>query len=129
VELGLGQACRRISGNSSTACAKRAELTDLQAAGRHPPTSATLVDQSDKALLFHNASVIRFRSSPHHPLARARRHLEDVKTYGEIELKLKQAIDHPIAPIMVNTSRVTRSDARRRRGRPLQAARSNVVDL
>ena len=26
------------------------------------------------------------------------------KTYGEIEAKLKKAIDHPIAPIMVNTS-------------------------
>ena len=67
---------------------------------------ATLVDQSDKALLFHNVSgyampvvsgIIRSRERAVISMG--------VKTYGEIETKLKKGIDHPIPPIMVNTSR------------------------
>src|SRR5882724_2459825 len=66
---------------------------------------ATLVDQSDKALFFHNVigydmpvvSVI-IRS-----LQRAMMAL-GCDTYREIEDKLKQAIDHPIPPKYVKSS-------------------------
>src|SRR5262245_27012739 len=67
---------------------------------------ATLVDQSDRALLFHNvigydipvvAGIIRSRERAILSMG--------AKTYGEIEVKLKRAIDNPIAPIMVNTAR------------------------
>ena len=67
---------------------------------------ATLVDQSDKALLFHN--VIGYAMPLVSGIIRSRERAiisMGVKTYGEIELKLKQGIDHPIPPIMVNTSR------------------------
>src|SRR5215831_11527770 len=67
---------------------------------------ATLVDQSDKALLFHN--VIGYSIPVVSGIIRSRERAiisMGVKTYGEIELKLKQGIDHPIPPIMVNTSR------------------------
>jgi 2,5-furandicarboxylate decarboxylase 1 len=66
---------------------------------------ATLVDQSDKAILFHNVvgydmpvvcGIIRTRERAMLSMG--------AKTYGEIENRLKKAIDHPIPPIMVNTS-------------------------
>ena len=69
---------------------------------------ATLVDQSDKALLFHNVTgydmpvvsgIIRSRERAMIGMG--------ARTYGEIELKLKKAIDNPIPPIMVNTARAT----------------------
>jgi len=56
----------------------------------------------------------------------------DVKTYGEIELKLKQAIDHPIAPIMVNTSRAREvtlvGDGSTSTSCPFQCRRSMTAD-
>jgi len=67
---------------------------------------ATLVDQSDKALLFHN--VIGYGMPVVSGIIRTRERAVismGCKTYGEIELKLKKAIDNPIAPIMVNTAR------------------------
>jgi 2,5-furandicarboxylate decarboxylase 1 len=67
---------------------------------------ATLVDQSDKALLFHN--VIGYSMPVVSGIIRSRERAVismGVKAYGEIETKLKQGIDHPIPPIMVNTSR------------------------
>src|SRR6266850_2511957 len=67
---------------------------------------ATLVDQSDKALLFHN--VIGYGMPVVSGIIRTRERAVismGAKTYGEIELKLKKAIDNPIAPIMVNTAR------------------------
>src|SRR5882672_5115758 len=67
---------------------------------------ATLVDQSDKALLFHN--VIGYGMPVVSGIIRSRERAVismGCKTYGEIELKLKKAIDNPIAPIMVNTAR------------------------
>src|SRR5215831_2991971 len=67
---------------------------------------ATLVDQSDKALLFHN--VIGYSIPVVSGIIRSRERAiisMGVKTYGDIELKLKQGIDRPIPPIMVNTSR------------------------
>src|SRR5215475_9152059 len=66
---------------------------------------ATLVDQSDKALLFHN--VIGYSMPVVSGIIRSRERAVlsmGCKTYGEIEVKLKRAIDHPIPPIMVNTS-------------------------
>jgi 2,5-furandicarboxylate decarboxylase 1 len=66
---------------------------------------ATLVDQSDKALLFHN--VIGYGMPVVSGIIRSRERAVismGAKTYGEIELKLKKAIDNPIAPIMVNTA-------------------------
>ena len=66
---------------------------------------ATLVDQSDKALLFHK--VIGYAMPVVSGIIRTRERAilsMGCKTYGEIEAKLKTAIDSPIAPIMVNTS-------------------------
>ena len=67
---------------------------------------ATLVDQSDKALLFHN--VIGYSMPVVSGIIRSRERAilsMGCRTYGEIEEKLKRAIDHPIPPVMVNTSR------------------------
>ncbi|HMI96660.1 MAG TPA: UbiD family decarboxylase [Micropepsaceae bacterium] len=67
---------------------------------------ATLVDQSDKAVLFHN--VIGYDMPVVSGIIRSQKRAiisMGVKTYGEIEVKLKKAIDNPIPPIMVNTSR------------------------
>jgi 2,5-furandicarboxylate decarboxylase 1 len=66
---------------------------------------ATLVDQSDKAILFHN--VIGYSMPVVSGIIRTRERAilsMGADTYGDIEAKLKKAIDHPIAPIMVNTS-------------------------
>src|SRR6266850_226467 len=65
----------------------------------------TLVDQSDKALLFHK--VIGYDMPVVSGIIRSRERAVismGAKTYGDIELKLRNAIDHPIAPIMVNTA-------------------------
>ena len=51
------------------------------------------------------------------------------KTYPEIEAKLKHGIDNPIAPKMLNTSPTREVMPDRRRGRSLQAADPDVVDL
>ncbi len=67
---------------------------------------ATLVDQSDKALLFHN--VIGYGMPVVSGIIRSQKRAiisMGVKTYGEIEVRLKKAIDNPIPPIMVNSSR------------------------
>src|SRR5438270_13276251 len=67
---------------------------------------ATLVDQSDKALLFHN--VIGYSLPVVSGIIRSQTRATismGCKTYGEIEQKLKHAIDHPIPPVMVNTLR------------------------
>jgi 2,5-furandicarboxylate decarboxylase 1 len=66
---------------------------------------ATLVDQSDKALLFHN--VIGYDMPVVSGIIRSRERAimsMGAKTYGDIELRLKKAIDNPIPPIMVNNS-------------------------
>src|SRR3954467_1876862 len=80
------------------------ELIDL-----HQPVDirhiATLIDQSDKAILFHN--VIGYDMPVVSGIIRSRERAimsMGVKTYGEIETMLKKGIDKPIAPIMVNTS-------------------------
>ena len=65
----------------------------------------TLVDQSDKALLFHK--VIGYDMPVVSGIIRTQQRAMismGAKTYGEIEERLKRAIDRPIAPIMVNTS-------------------------
>jgi 2,5-furandicarboxylate decarboxylase 1 len=80
------------------------ELVDL-----HQPVDirhiSTLVDQAKTALFFHNvigydmpvvSGIIRSRERATMALGCA--------TYGEIEHKLKAAIDHPISPLHVNTS-------------------------
>src|SRR5438270_2086846 len=67
---------------------------------------ATLVDQSDKALLFHN--VIGYSMPVVSGIIRSQQRAilsMGCKTYGDIEVMLKKAIDHPIPPVMVNTSR------------------------
>ncbi len=67
---------------------------------------ATLVDQSDKALLFHNVAGYRMPVVSGIIRSRERATISmGCRTYGEIEERLKRAIDHPIPPIMVNTSR------------------------
>ena len=76
---------------------------------------ATLVDQSDKALLFHN--VIGYDMPVVSGIIRSRERAMismGGKTYGEIEVMLKKAIDNPIPPIMVNTAPARRSDRHRR---------------
>ena len=63
------------------------------------------MDQSDKAILFHN--VIGYDMPVVSGIIRTRERAMlsmGAKTYGEIEARLKKAIDNPIAPIMVNTS-------------------------
>jgi 2,5-furandicarboxylate decarboxylase 1 len=66
---------------------------------------ATLVDQSDKALLFHD--VIGYDMPVVSGIIRSRERAimsMGCTDYPEIEAKLKQAIDHPIPPKMVPTS-------------------------
>ena len=80
------------------------ELVDL-----HQPVDirhiATLVDQSDKALFFHN--VIGYDVPVVSGIIRSQKRAImslGCKTYPEIEAKLKAAIDRPIASNPVNTS-------------------------
>src|SRR6266852_584712 len=66
---------------------------------------ATLVDQSDKAVLFHN--VIGYDMPVVSGIIRSQKRAiisMGVKTYGEIEVKLKKAIDQPIPPKHVKSS-------------------------
>src|SRR5215210_6649167 len=67
---------------------------------------ATLVDQSDKALFFHDvigydvpvvSGIIRTRERSIMGLG--------CSEYGEIEVKLRHAIDHPLSPRYVETAR------------------------
>jgi 2,5-furandicarboxylate decarboxylase 1 len=67
---------------------------------------ATLVDQSDKALFFHD--VIGYEVPVVSGLIRTReRSIMGLgcKEYGEIEQKLRRGIDHPIPPRYVETAR------------------------
>src|SRR5512147_2410676 len=67
---------------------------------------ATLVDQSDKALMFHN--VIGYAMPVVSGIIRTQKRAilsMGCKTYGEIEEKLARAIAKPTPPIMANTSR------------------------
>jgi 3-polyprenyl-4-hydroxybenzoate decarboxylase len=80
------------------------ELIDL-----HQPVDirhiATLVDQSDKALCFHN--VIGYKTPVVSGIIRSRERAimaMGCTSYGEIEARLKNGIDHPIAPKILNTS-------------------------
>lgn len=66
---------------------------------------ATLVDQSDKALLFHN--VIGYDMPVVSGIIRSRERAimsMGCTSYPEIEAKLKQAIDNPLPPKMLKTS-------------------------
>src|SRR3954466_6635150 len=81
------------------------ELIDL-----HQPVDirhiATLVDQSDKALFFHD--VIGYDMPVVSGIIRTRERSimgMGCREYGEIEQKLRQGIDHPIAPRYVETAR------------------------
>jgi 2,5-furandicarboxylate decarboxylase 1 len=65
----------------------------------------TLVDQSDKALFFHN--VIGYPMPVVSGIIRTQRRAilsMGCETYPEIEAKLKKAIDRPIPPVKVATS-------------------------
>jgi 2,5-furandicarboxylate decarboxylase 1 len=80
------------------------DLVDL-----HQPVDirhiATLVDQADTALCFHE--VIGYELPVVSGLIRSRERAIKAlgcKSYREIEDKLRHAIDHPIAPRYVNTS-------------------------
>src|SRR5688500_10388718 len=67
---------------------------------------ATLVDQSDKALLFHN--VIGYEVPVVSGIIRTRERAMmglGASDYGQIEQKLRHAIDHPIAPRYVENAR------------------------
>ena len=67
---------------------------------------ATLVDQSDKALFFHD--VIGYDMPVVSGIIRTRERSimgMGCREYGEIEQKLRQGIDHPIAPRYVETAR------------------------
>src|SRR5262244_3879615 len=66
---------------------------------------ATLVDQADTALYFHD--VIGYQMPVVSGLVRTRERAMAAlgcETYREIEDKLRQAIDHPIAPKYLKTS-------------------------
>src|SRR5579862_1760665 len=80
------------------------ELVDL-----HQPVDirhiATLVDQAKTALYFHN--VIGYDMPVVSGIIRSRERAimsMGCETYGEIEEKLKRALDHPIPPKMVKSS-------------------------
>jgi 2,5-furandicarboxylate decarboxylase 1 len=81
------------------------ELVDL----RQPVDSrhiATLVDQSDKALLFHD--VIGYDMPVVSGIIRTRERAimsMGCTQYGEIEERLRHGIDHPIPPRLVETAR------------------------
>ena len=67
---------------------------------------ATLVDQSDKALLFHD--VIGYDVPLVSGIIRTRQRSimgMGCTEYAEIEQKLKQGIDHPIPPRYVETAK------------------------
>ena len=83
---------------------QRGELVDM-----HQPVDirhvATLVDQADTALYFHN--VIGYQMPVVSGLIRTRERSMmalGCENYREIEDKLRHAIDHPIAPKFVKTS-------------------------
>ncbi|MBP1845725.1 2,5-furandicarboxylate decarboxylase 1 [Rhizobium petrolearium] len=83
---------------------REGELVDL-----HQPVDirhiATLVDQSDKALMFHN--VIGYEMPVVSGIIRSQKRAimsMGCETYPEIEAKLKRGIDNPIPPKMVETS-------------------------
>src|SRR3974390_3345414 len=80
------------------------ELIDL-----HQPVDirhiATLVDQSDKALCFHN--VIGYKTPVVSGMIGSRERAimaMGCTSYREIEARLKNGIDHPIAPKILDTS-------------------------
>ena len=83
---------------------KEHELTDI----RQPVDSrhiATLVDQSEQALFFHN--VIGYDMPVVSGIIRTQRRAVlgmGVATYGEIEAKLEHGINHPIASRYVETA-------------------------
>jgi 2,5-furandicarboxylate decarboxylase 1 len=67
---------------------------------------ATLVDQSDKALFFHD--VIGYDMPAVSGIIRTRERSimgMGCESYGEIEMKLRDGIDHPIPPRFVETAR------------------------
>ena len=67
---------------------------------------ATLVDQSDKALMFHD--VIGYDMPVVSGIIRSRQRSimsMGCESYGEIEQKLRQGIDNPIAPKYVETAK------------------------
>jgi UbiD family decarboxylase len=81
------------------------ELTDIRQAVdiRH---IATLVDQAQTALLFHN--VIGYEIPVVSGIIRSRRRATmsmGCETYAAIEHRLQHGIDHPIAPRYVDTAR------------------------
>ena len=83
---------------------QKGELVDL-----HQPIDirhiATLVDQAKTALYFHN--VIGYDMPVVSGIIRSRERAimsMGCETYGEIEERLKQALDHPIPPKMVKSS-------------------------
>src|SRR5665213_1309439 len=83
---------------------QKGELVDLHQAVdiRH---IATLVDQAETALYFHN--VIGYDMPVVSGIIRSRERAimsMGCETYGEIEEKLRNALDHPIPPVMVKTS-------------------------
>lgn len=91
----------------------RGFLDRLRAAGElvdlHQPVDirhiATLVDQSDKALMFHN--VIGYDMPVVSGIIRSQRRAimsMGVEAYPQIEAKLKAGIDKPIPPRLVDTS-------------------------
>ena len=95
--------CKKTSVNSSTVCGTIAS-SSISPAGRYPPI-ATLVDQAETALFFHNvigygvpvvSGVIRTRERATMALG--------CENFGEIEQKLAQAIAKPIPPRHVNGS-------------------------
>lgn len=80
------------------------ELVDIQQAvdSRH---IATLVDQADKALLFHN--VIGYGMPVVSGIIRSQKRAimsMGCTSYPEIETRLQQGIDHPIAPRYVEST-------------------------
>ena len=65
---------------------------------------ATLVDQSDKALFFHN--VIGYDMPVVSGIIRSRERTimaMGCTEYGQIEQRLRQGIDHPISPRYIET--------------------------
>jgi 2,5-furandicarboxylate decarboxylase 1 len=91
---------------------------------------ATLVDQSDKALMFHD--VIGYDMPVVSGIIRSQKRAimsMGCTEYPEIEAKLKRAIDAPISPNYVDTSSTLDVGPDRRRRRPLFPAHPDVLGL
>ena len=99
-------------------------------ARRHPPHRDAGRSVQDGALFSQGDRLRHAGRLRHHPhAASAPRWRSAARPFGEIEDKLRQAIDQPIAPKLRQDLADARGGAHRRRRRSLQFADPDVLDL